>query len=571
MIQTHLAHHRTSRHGRLGVLAAAATLLASGLVAATGTGTAHADLAAVSPTIVDGVPQNYRDTRGVSLQLCLDTPLCVTPAADFIAPDGEAFFYSANADVGGITAELALEAAFVAGEPAPIVFQRTQYQAPAGVLVPGATYTITDPYGQMNCIANTDSGSRTRCRFETGGTTFASAVSGRIGPFLTAVNAPPGFLGDNATATKVTGSPIGFNKFRIQGPGLPTGACGPNCLQTDDWIVQGRMDPAVAQPAPAAVAFTSPQSLAFGSRSVTAGPSAVQAFTLLNNGNAPMTGLALSSSTPAYTVSSNCPPTLAQAAECAVSVAFDPVVRGAQFAQLNIASSAGPAAVALVGQATQAILSAPRSLRFGSSSVGSTSTRVLTLANSGDAPLSLADIGVAGPHRKSFRITGPRARRCKGGTSIAPGKSCRLAVTFHPTDGGKKVASLKMTADGARTTITLKGKGVHSGDRRGPGARIGRPRPGARGVARRTDVTVSFTERVQGVSKDTFVLINLRTGERVDAKLHRRGRSAVLDPASKLGARRTYEARLKGRQAGIRDMSGNPLNSVTWQFTTGRR
>jgi hypothetical protein len=331
------------------------------------------------------------------------------------------------------------------------------------------------------------------------------------------------------------------------------------------------MDPAVAQPALAAVAFTSAQSLAFGNHSVTAGPSAAQAITLLNNGTAPMTGLALSSSSPAYTVSSNCPPTLTQAAECTVSVAFDPAVRGAQPAALNVASSAGTTTVALAGQATQAILTAPRSLRFGSSSVGTKSTRVLTLANTGDAPLSLADIGVKGPHRKNFRITGPRDKRCSGGTSIAPGASCRLAVTFRPTDRGKSIASLKMRADGSRTAFTLTGKGVRPGDRRGPSARIRGPRPGARGVARRTDVKVRFTERVQGVSKDTFVLINLKTGARVDAKLHRRGRSVVLDPASKLGARRTYEARLKGRQAGIRDMSGNPLNTVTWQFTTGRR
>lgn len=548
-------------------VAVVTALLAGGLVGTAAP--ARADLAAVSPTIVDGVPQHYRDTRGVSLELCLDTPLCITPAAEFTAPNGEAFYHQAFAEIAGITAELSLEAAFVNG--APIVFQRTQYQAPPGMLLPGATYTITDPYGSMSCVGNTDTGATTRCRFESGGEgSFAGALSGRIGPFLTAVNAPAGHLGDNATPVKVTGSPIGFNTFRIQGPGLPAGTCGPGCLQTDLWVVQGRLDPDVTQPAPVPETFLSTSSLDFGAHSISAGPTAARTVRILNNGTAPMTGVAVSSTSSAFTVASSCPGTLAQASECAAEVRFDPAARGAQAGALTVTSNAGTATVALAGQATQAILAAPRTVRFGSSGVGSRSTWVLRLDNVGDAPLLLGHLRVSGPHRRSFRLTGP-PQRCTSGQVVAAGAFCRLAVTFRPQRRGRMLAALRMLADGVPASTTLKGRGVRAGDRSRPTAAIDRPERGARGVSRRTDVVVRFDERVQGVSRDTFVLIDLSTGERVDARLSRRGRTVALHPSSPLARRRTYEARLKGHEWGIRDLSGNPLRSVAWQFTTRGR
>jgi hypothetical protein len=61
------------------------------------------------------------------------------------------------------------------------------------------------------------------------------------------VGAPPaGFIGDNATPHTVVGSPTGFNKMRVSGPGIAgtctndDGSTGSNCAETDKIILQGK-------------------------------------------------------------------------------------------------------------------------------------------------------------------------------------------------------------------------------------------------------------------------------------------------------------------------------------------
>jgi hypothetical protein len=112
-------------------------------------------------------------------------------------------------------------------------------------LVPGQTYTITHPYGVDTIVAQQsfiNSSSDVGCLAAPCGT-FQSALTGRIGPWLTwdptvAPAAPTGFIGDFAIPHKVTGSPLGTNFFRIVGPNV--GGPGINTIQTDLFNIQGR-------------------------------------------------------------------------------------------------------------------------------------------------------------------------------------------------------------------------------------------------------------------------------------------------------------------------------------------
>ncbi|WP_448627927.1 fibronectin type III domain-containing protein [Geodermatophilus sp. URMC 64] len=219
----------------------------------------------IDPTTL--FPAYYTDAKALSLQLCQDGPdLCLAgpesiEAVNASGADAEAFYYAADADVGAVTVHNALEAAYAgAGPGQEAVFMRTQIAAQDGGLTPGAEYKVTDPYGPLSCTADANGEMRNNsCRTETTvvGGDFQRALPGRIAPFLTwdtygsATGAPPvGYIGDNVTPHKVTGSPTGFNKVRIEGPGINSGttdACPDvpgdiaNCAETDLFVVQGKV------------------------------------------------------------------------------------------------------------------------------------------------------------------------------------------------------------------------------------------------------------------------------------------------------------------------------------------
>ena len=132
----------------------------------------------------NGFPVYYQDTQGLALEQCLVAPSTTTPIPDPCAlagtlPLGNAstvlfptnfppeFFFmravSRIAGIGGVatnraTLVLALEGAFDgAGTVTPgqqIVFARFRLCVVPGGLVPGATYTVTHPYGVRTFVAD---------------------------------------------------------------------------------------------------------------------------------------------------------------------------------------------------------------------------------------------------------------------------------------------------------------------------------------------------------------------------------------------------------------------------------
>src|SRR5690348_15113815 len=232
-------------------------------------------LAAVGPVDpANGFPQFYQDRTGQKLGPCLDTSAAnpcglagtiPNPAAPIAFPSNfpqEFFYWNAVADIrqGNFrgTLTMALEgtfggptAAVVSGQQ--IVFARFRFRTVGGTLTPGATYTLTFPFGVKTFVAAADGTINFTddqgCTVAPPACNFGSVLpSTNVGPFLkwdsTAPAPPAGFIGDGATAHKITGSPFGTNFARLDGPNA--GGRNRNTIQTDLFVVMGKISTVAA-------------------------------------------------------------------------------------------------------------------------------------------------------------------------------------------------------------------------------------------------------------------------------------------------------------------------------------
>jgi hypothetical protein len=96
------------------------------------------------------------------------------------------------------------------------------------------------------------------------------------------------------------------------------------------------------------------------------------------------------------------------------------------------------------------------------------------------------------------------------------------------------------------------------------------PAPSATGVSRSTNIKAKFSEQVRSstVTTSTVRLQDTATGSIVPASVvYDTGtRRAILDPSSRLAARRTYKVLVS---SSIRDRAGNRLRATSWTFKTG--
>jgi hypothetical protein len=236
-------------------------------------GPASAQLERFGPVApANGYPSWYQDKTGLSLEFCqplnqaeLDGGWCLLLAGDTTAPEvfptsfsEEHFYWAGNATVpmpngGSAILVLALEGAFgggpvLAGDQIVFARIRIRFDAPAD-----GVYTVYHPYGTE--VIQAIGGERVFVTQDVGlGAGFDGALSGRIGPFLLAANAPGGaelpaiggpvpgklYIADPARLGPVTGSPVinpadnlPQNYFRIVGPGVNVG--------TNNFSLMGRV------------------------------------------------------------------------------------------------------------------------------------------------------------------------------------------------------------------------------------------------------------------------------------------------------------------------------------------
>ena len=336
---------------------------------------ARADLAAVGPTDpATQLPAWFQDGNGLKLGLCLDgPPFCLTTADEFNAPDGEAFWWNAGADLtsGATTAKLVLAQEAVNPAGGRGAFMRVRVRITGGR--PSTTYTARHPFGTLSVTTN-PSGTGTET-VDTGCPvgpcpSFAGALSGEIGPFLTWApggSAPPaGFVGDAATPHTVTGGTNG-NSFTVTGGGLN--------LSTNEFVVAGKL---AGPPVPV---FHGPAGLDFGGQALGT-PTAPQGATVTSFGvpdpagasNLAVSGIGVSGPAAAdfRVVSSTCGgAVMPSGAACAVGVQFVPAAAGPRTASLDVATNAasGVSHIALTGtgvdpRATAAAAAAAFRARF---------------------------------------------------------------------------------------------------------------------------------------------------------------------------------------------------------------
>ncbi|MFL5274697.1 MAG: hypothetical protein ACJ79E_21790, partial [Anaeromyxobacteraceae bacterium] len=243
---------------------------------------AQAALAASAPLALKGPPSPvhpfplwYQDASapGVKLEPCLDPTRCVLPAtsvaggaldtaAPFVYPTNfpsKVIYGYANIDMPvfdqrsqkvqarGLTYTAQLLATFAtpgAADPGPQVWTEISFVTNV-TFPPSTTYTITHPYGVFtldsdafgNLCLSRNQGGRNPCNIR-----FPAAIVSRtpfdgvlaqnpsadpndatLGTFLRqAIGAPAGFMGDGVSRGGITGSPVGQNFIRIEGPGVGT-------------------------------------------------------------------------------------------------------------------------------------------------------------------------------------------------------------------------------------------------------------------------------------------------------------------------------------------------------------
>lgn len=141
--------------------------------------------------------------------------------------------------------------------------------------------------------------------------------------------------------------------------------------------------------------------------------------------------------------------------------------------------------------------------------------------------------------------------------SVSLAKDTRYTVTLT---GGP--AAIRDTANAPFATESWE---FLTGPR--PAVKSRTPAVNATAVSRTGNVTVTFTEPVQGVSETTFVL-KTATGAAVSAVVRAGATNQwILDPSLTLAGNTKYTATVT---TAVRDLAGNPLAAdVVWSFTTG--
>lgn len=222
-------------------------------------------LAAVGPVNpLNEFPTWYRDSNGLSVGLCDNVRdskcgLLLSALKDQTAPEvfptnypAESMYMLAQSTIAlpsGGTAVLndGLQAGFGSLTPKHAdgtVFARVRIR----IDTPGpGHYVVTHPYGQ-DSFDVTIGGTRAINVTQDVGLApgdYTKALDGRIDPFLTwdtgFVTSPDGssYLGDPAVLHKVKGSALGYNYFKIDGPGI--GGPGVDTVSTDQFALTGKV------------------------------------------------------------------------------------------------------------------------------------------------------------------------------------------------------------------------------------------------------------------------------------------------------------------------------------------
>ena len=224
-------------------------------------------------------------------------------------------------------------------------------------------------------------------------------------------------------------------------------------------------NPAAGTPSPAATLSTA--TLSFGNQVVQTSSGTMSAnLTNTGSANLVLSTITLGGTNPMeFTRGGTCAPaiSLAPAASCSVDVTFKPTALGTRSAAITIGHNATPntSVLSLTGNGTAAPTPAvglsATTLDFGSQTVGmSSAIKSVSISNTGTANLVLSTIMTTGTNAADFA-----ASKCSGST-LTPGTSCAVDVTFTPAALNARTATLSIVsnAGGSPHGVALSGNGV---------------------------------------------------------------------------------------------------------------
>ncbi len=473
-----------------------------------------------------GFPLWFQDANGIRVEPCLDPALtnCLAPLANpgvydptlplsFPSNYPDEMFYSAvdsepillddcPAPAGaaaanpGLTVHLAIEGAFINGDPAAgdqMVFGRIRPRIPTGAgMCANTWYTLRTPYGPLTVL--TDANAEV-----VGGA--AAAVTADIGcvpatakpcNFDDTLNAPalqqgllrqvtgaaPGYLGDGSFGP-VTGSASGFNQLDVvkwpEGVSPSGAGYGIDCTDANCAVIGSTVNFAVLAKL-AGPLSTSASTVDFGGQ-VVGSTSATRTVTVTNVGSGALgldpstidriaiTGDGFALATTSCSIGALTDPLPATAmdrdATCSVDVSFSPSAIGVANAILEVYANGStvPFTVALTGtgindgDAPAISISPSTSVDFGAVRLLTAGAiHTLTVTNTGTAPLLVEPSIVASADSAAFLLAG---NSCTGGY-VAAGANCTIGLRFIPTRTGVFAELLSVSTNaGAPEVLAL--------------------------------------------------------------------------------------------------------------------
>jgi hypothetical protein len=209
-----------------------------------------------------------------------------------------------------------------------------------------------------------------------------------------------------------------------------------------------------------------PSVLSFGS--VTVGTSsAVATITITNNSRQNTSIQQISSSLPEFVVIISATPLSIPARSSATfQVMFKPDAAAAFSGSILVSPgrkgggqiSIGVSGVGVSSNSSPAqsflLSTSATSLSFGSTLVGGTTSKPVTLTNTGTGRVNISQVAVAGA---GFTVTG-----FSGGATLAPGQSLPLSANFSPAATGAVAGSISVVSNATNSpaTISMSGTGV---------------------------------------------------------------------------------------------------------------
>jgi hypothetical protein len=201
----------------------------------------------------------------------------------------------------------------------------------------------------------------------------------------------------------------------------------------------------------------SPASINFGS--AVTGMANTQTVQIANPGTVPVTITAANISGAGFSTSGLALPlTLSAGKTATFNVQFNPKSVGASTGSLYLASDASnpPSAIALSGAGVAPGLHLavnPLNVNFGNVTVGSTSSRSVTLTNTGNSNVVISRAALTGAN---LSLSGGSA------VTLSPSQSITLTVQYSPTSAASTAGTLAIVSDasGAPSAIPISGNGV---------------------------------------------------------------------------------------------------------------